>query len=92
MTLTSLPTKYALNLKVMASCLAIHWGEFEVHDSVETKNNSGALHHHFIFYVGGILFFYNDGITFYKRLASSQPIMHSKVNAYNYHCHHSHNT
>jgi hypothetical protein len=32
MTFVSLPIEYALDLEVVVCCLAIHWGEFEVHD------------------------------------------------------------
>jgi hypothetical protein len=53
-----------------------------------------ALHQCLFFYVGGILLLckpINDGVTSYKCLASPQSIVHSKVDAYNYHCHHIHN-
>jgi hypothetical protein len=69
MTFANLPIEYALDLKIVACCLAIHRGEFVVPDSLQIKNNYRATHQHIFFALVTSYSFanpYNDGITSYK--------------------------
>jgi hypothetical protein len=56
MTFPNLFIEYALDLKVVACCLAIRRGEFVIHDSfiINEKQFGATLAMHFL-WVGGIL-------------------------------------
>jgi hypothetical protein len=73
--IVSLPTKYALNLKVVWCCLVIQWREFGIHGLSWIKNNYGAAHQHtflLLMIFWSLANTYKHRVTFCMRLVSPQ--------------------